>query len=284
MIQISVIIPAYRARNFISSALDSVLRQTLREWELIIVDDASPESIEDIVETFAGSAPQRPVRLIKHETNLGLGGARNSGITAANGVHIAFLDHDDIWLPNHLELVLNKLSTSGADVAFSTVEMFDSESGKVLGPWAPTQAEVDDFRGALFRRCFIAPSAVVMRKEAIVQAGLFDTSPPMHYVEDFDLWLRMLEMGFEFTHLPKTTCRYRKHSMSATQQLGLMEMGLAEVRYRHMREPGLPEAETRRVVVGAYGYATKMLWKSKRRKSAFHALLKGGAVQLRIRK
>lgn len=279
--QVSIIIPAYRAKHFICSAIDSVLQQTLNDWELIVVDDASPDSADDLIGGFSRRVSAGTVRLVKNKTNLGPGATRNVGILIAEGPYIAFLDHDDVWLPNHLESVLGELNRSRADVAFSTVQMFDSGSGSLLGLWGPTPAEQVDFGGSLFKRCFIAPSAVILSKKAIMQAGLFEH---LRYGEDFDLWLRMLEMGLKFAHFPEITCRYRKHPSSASQQAGRMALGLATVRYKHMRAINLPQSDKRRVVASAYFDAARVLWRNRERTKAASALTNALAIYSAIKK
>ena len=248
------------------------------------MDDASPDPPDDLIQAFSAQTRPESVRLIKHSKNRGLSAARNSGISVAKGSYIAFLDHDDIWLPDHLDLLVETLTANKADVAFSGVEMFDSETGKVIGAWAPTEAEMANFPGSLFNRCFFTPSATIVSRESIVRAGLFDESFHRDYwPEDFDLWLRMIGMGFKFSYAPEISCRYRKHSMSVTQQPALMDMGLAEVRYKHMRTVKLPERKKRRIVFEAYISAAKNLWRCRKRRTAIRALTNAVGVFLHVK-
>jgi glycosyltransferase involved in cell wall biosynthesis len=111
---ISVIVPAYNTSRTIAETLDSVLAQTFEDYEVVVVDDGSPD---DVAELVARSYPQ--VRLVRQE-NRGLAGARNTGIKEAKGEYVAFLDSDDVWLPRKLELQVEQIKTHPeADVFYA---------------------------------------------------------------------------------------------------------------------------------------------------------------------
>ena len=104
--KISVIIPTFNRKVFICEAIKSVLNQTYKDWELLIIDDGSTDNTKSIIDKYSQSNPH-----IKYfyQENGGQGSARNLGVKVAAGNWVAFLDHDDIWLPKKLELYISKL-------------------------------------------------------------------------------------------------------------------------------------------------------------------------------
>lgn len=126
---VSVVMPAYNSATFISEAIGSVLAQTWANWELLVIDDASTDSTVKIVEEYSVKHPN--IRLLKNSTNQGTGAARNSGIKAATGRFIAFLDADDLWLPGKLEKQLKFMQEKNLAMTFSSYYLMDEE-GKPL--------------------------------------------------------------------------------------------------------------------------------------------------------
>jgi len=131
---VSIIIPAYKAEKYIAETIQSVLDQTYPNWELIIIDDGSPDNQKSIIEPFL-----KDPRIQYHfQENQGVSVARNHGISIAKGVYIAFLDADDIFIKDNLEIKIAELEKSKSDYVFSNMIMFDSitnqeiqaESGK----------------------------------------------------------------------------------------------------------------------------------------------------------
>lgn len=210
---VTVAIPAFRARNYIVEALESVRQQGYPSWEIIVVDDCSPEPVDDLVNTFAATVPNHSVRLIRHSKNSGPSATRNTAILAANGEYVAFLDHDDVWREDHLEDAMAAIELEPADLAYCDFELFQERPGDLpneatYGPerWGP-------FPESLYNHNFIPPSSVVMRKSALEQLGLF---AELRACEDLDLWLRAAGYGCKFVRVPKRNLLYRKHPASAT--------------------------------------------------------------------
>lgn len=232
---VSVIIPAFKARNFIDQALESVFAQTHLPAEIIIVDDDSPEPIADLLSPFMANQHGVSVRLLQHEKNAGLGAARNTGITAATCQWVAFLDHDDLWAPDHLSNIINQLMADDGDLGFCSVIQFESDPRISLGLWGPLGDRIDsDLAFRLFERSFITPSATVIRRSILLDLGGFSTKAEVHMCEDLDLWLRLLQNGAVFSYSSKPTAFYRKHPMAATSRPGYMAYQAAHVRQMHM--------------------------------------------------
>ncbi|RRS10100.1 glycosyltransferase family 2 protein, partial [Pseudoalteromonas sp. J010] len=170
--KISVVIPLYNKAQFIARALKSTLSQTALPFEVIVVDDGSTDGSCHIVEGFGNQ-----VKLIRHPENLGVSQARNSGIQAAAGDFIAFLDADDYWLPNFLETIeaLHE-KYSDASVFFTGYQFFDGDELKpAKNTHLPsTDGQVDDY----FLACCnadlpITSSSVCIRTESLKQVGMF---------------------------------------------------------------------------------------------------------------
>ena len=145
---VSVIIPTYNRAHLIGRAIRSVLDQTYQDWELIVVDDASTDDIPGIVKGFTDGR----VKYIRHDENKGAAAARNTGIQAARGAYIAFLDSDDEWLPEKLERQVQAFESSDAQVGvIYTGTIAVSQSGEALSDYKAPR-----FRGYIFRDLLIS--------------------------------------------------------------------------------------------------------------------------------
>src|SRR5687768_15411869 len=110
--RVSICIPAFKADRYLEATLESVRAQTFKEWELILVEDGSRDRTEAIVQDFARRVSQ-PVRFFRHDTNKGLSATRNTGFSHSSAELLALLDADDLWRPDHLQLSLATLESSG---------------------------------------------------------------------------------------------------------------------------------------------------------------------------
>lgn len=215
----SVIIPAYRMGRFIGEALSSVGAQSCADWEVIVVEDCGPEDgTEAIVRVFAKANPDHRVEFIRHERNTGVSGARNTAISAARGRYLAFLDPDDLWMPSYLERMASAFrEASGTCVVSSPMEAFYETSNGILtdplrfAPW-----QVNQFPMSLAVANFMLPSATVVCREDVLHLGGFDTNPNIQHIEDYDLWIRLVEKGRTFAFIKENLTRYRKHPEAAT--------------------------------------------------------------------
>lgn len=124
---VSIITPSYNSSRFISQTIESVLNQTYQNWELLIIDDCSPDKANDIIEMYCKK--DNRIKLIKLGQNVGPANARNDGIKQARGKYIAFLDSDDIWLPTKLEKQISFMQENDLAVTCSSYHTID-EDGK----------------------------------------------------------------------------------------------------------------------------------------------------------
>jgi glycosyltransferase involved in cell wall biosynthesis len=221
---ISVVLPCHNAGPWIEEALESVRAQTRRPLEVIVVDDASGDDSIERARRF----PE--VRVLVAPRNAGAGAARNTGLAAASGELIAWLDADDIWEPNHLETVAALLEHHpAAALAFSLNRAFgvrDNVWGKALPAGRPVDAFWESWRQTIAQM-----STIVMRREAAAGIGGFE--PTIRWVEDFEFLLRLARRHpFVCTH--EITVRYRKHAASTSRHLVLCRMQEYEVRSRFL--------------------------------------------------
>lgn len=188
---ISVIIPAYNAAGSIARALDSVLSQGFEDLEIIVVNDGSPDTaeLEAILEPYPGNYVT--------QENQGAGAARNTGVRNARGEYLAFLDADDYWLPNYLNLQMEVLRQSGTDAVYCDALFVGSPAleGKTYFELAPSRCEVSP-ESLLAVDVGIITSGVIATRRSVLETGLFDEH--IRRGQDFDLWLRMAQKGFKF--------------------------------------------------------------------------------------
>lgn len=208
---VSVIVPAYNVAGFIGDALNSVLAQTFTDYEIIVINDGSPDT--DVLEKVLAPYLSRIVYL--KQENGGVSAARNTGIKAARGSLIAFLDGDDTWLPHYLEVQVPRIQADPTiDVLYPNVIMFgdSSEAGEEFMTICPSNGEVT-FERLLLQECNVSNCSIA-RRETILRAGLFDES--LRSVEDFDLWLRVIKQGGRIAYHREVLARYRRRSGSLT--------------------------------------------------------------------
>jgi GT2 family glycosyltransferase len=199
---VSVIIPTYNRAYLVSQAIESVLAQTYTSYEIIVINDGSPDNTKEVLDKYADKITAL------HQENQGVAAARNAGLKVAVGRYIAFLDDDDLWLPNKLEKQIAYLeSNPNIGLVYSDMFCFD-ENGVLPHTWSqanPTPPVQECW--ILFVRNFIPMPSVVVRRECLNQIGLFDNT--VIPCEDYDMWLRLIEK-FPVHFLNEPLVRYRR--------------------------------------------------------------------------
>lgn len=204
---ISVIMPAYNMDAFIETAIHSVMVQTVRDWELLVVDDCSTDETVPVVKRLAEEDDR--IRLIQNEHNIGVARSRDKAVAMASGSYIAFLDSDDLWLPEKLERQLEKMQDEQVGIVYTSYEIVDTYGEKVKGDYI-VPAETD-YEYMLRQNC-IGCSTVLIRS-ALMRKYCFHVG---FYHEDYVLWLRILRDGAKAVGCtePLTKWRYMENSRS----------------------------------------------------------------------
>jgi glycosyltransferase involved in cell wall biosynthesis len=218
MKQVSVVIAVFRCEKYISTTVQSVLAQTYKNLEILIVDDESPDRCIEICQQFSDSR----IKIIRQH-NRGLAGARNTGIRHAHGEYIAFLDGDDLWLPSKLEKHIQHLETSPCvGVSFSRSAFID-ETGNRLGTYLMPQLENISPDRLLCDNPVGNGSAAVLRRETLDAIAFTDNlhgTPEIFYfderfrqAEDVECWLRIaIQTHWQFVGIPEALTLYRVNS------------------------------------------------------------------------
>jgi GT2 family glycosyltransferase len=204
--KVSVIIPAYNSAPFISETLHSVQAQKFREFETIVVNDGSPDT--HALERELSVHIENIVYI--RQRNAGAGAARNTGIEHARAPIVAFLDADDLWLPDFLTSQYVFLGRNNYDMVYCDAQLLGMRSAyrKTFMETAPSEGEAD-FNAILDLRCNVITSGTVARKQAVVEAGMFENERVL--AEDFHLWLRMAKRGYRIGYQTTPLLKYRIH-------------------------------------------------------------------------
>lgn len=195
---VSVIIPTYNREQTLGRAIQSVLNQTFQDFEIIVVDDGSTDGTRAIVEGFCDAR----IRYLRHEQNRGAATARNTGIRAARGAYLAFLDSDDEWLPEKLSEQIALLKDPSADWGLSC-------SGFFLVVHGSEQEYIHPRASSWFKRlhwtCDLSPgTTLVVRRECLAEVGPLDEAFPRF--EEWD-WLLRLSKRYKLAVVKKPLAR-----------------------------------------------------------------------------
>jgi teichuronic acid biosynthesis glycosyltransferase TuaG len=247
---VSIIMPAYNASRHIAESVQSVLAQTYPHWELLVVDDGSTDDTAEVVHRFVASDAR--VRYFSRP-NGGQAAARNTGLREARGDLVAFLDADDLWLPEKLESQLAVLDSTGAHLVYCDGYVFYDDGSPDRADFfavVPGAADAATMLRLLYAYNRIPTLSVVVRREALDRVGMFDESRRIQNCEDYDLWLRMARAGCSFYGMPEKLMRYRRHAQSTTYRESRMLRPMVEVARKHA--DCLDRRETRRKIRERY--------------------------------
>jgi glycosyltransferase involved in cell wall biosynthesis len=214
MLKVSVVIPAYNAMTYLPEAVESVLRQTFTNFEVLIIDDGSSDHISE----WASQLVDPRVKLISQE-NQGLSGARNTGIANAQGEYIAFLDADDLWEPTKLEKQVLCLEDNPAVGLVHTWMVLVDERGKSTGRVMSSTVEGDAWTQIVEWNKIACPS-VMVRRCCFKTVGVFDRN--LRSVEDWDMWIRIASR-YPFAVIKEPLAYYRQLPGSMSKNWEVME-------------------------------------------------------------
>jgi len=229
--RVSVIIPTYNRAAWVMEAVASVLAQTYRGFELVVVDDGSTDFTPRALASF-GSA----IQVLRREERRGVSAARNLGARTATGDWLAFLDSDDLWMPDKLARQVEYLLANPDLVICQTGETWIRNGVRVNPPEACQKVAGDIFLPSL-ARCLVSPSAVMLHRRLFEETGGFDESLPA--AEDYDLWLR-ISWRYPVGLVPDSLVIKRGgHADQLSRQWGLDRFRIRALR-KLLEEPGLP--------------------------------------------
>lgn len=224
--RVSIIIPCYGMAAFVAKALESVGQQTFREWEIIGVEDGLDDGTRFHFEAFAEAHPENRVEYIVFSKNRGVSEARNEALRTSRGEYAAMLDPDDYWPVE--ESLQTRMKLCGPNILVGASASFVDVDGNPTG-------KVNDFfewsrkrtlEESLFYSNFLVTSSVIVPTAAALEIGGFRE---LKWVEDWDLWLRLVESGLEidFIEDPRWVA-YRQHSGGNTTKLARWADGLRQ--------------------------------------------------------
>lgn len=203
---VSIITPSYNSSRFIEDCIKSVISQTYLQWEMLIIDDKSQDDSQDKIIGFAKKDSR--IKYFFLEENVGAAEARNIAIRKAEGRYIAFLDSDDLWIPEKLEKQIAFMQDKDIAFSFSTYDMI-SEDGSVLN----TVQSVDKMSyDSYLKNTIIGCLTVIIDKE---KTGSFEM-PDLRSSHDMALWLLIMKRGFYAYGLDDNLAKYRVSSFSNT--------------------------------------------------------------------
>jgi glycosyltransferase involved in cell wall biosynthesis len=260
---VSVVIPAYNAAWCVGKAVDSVLAQDFRDFEVIVVNDGSTDDTAAVLAGYGDA-----IRVV-HQANGGMSSARNAGIRAARGELIAFLDSDDWWLSGKLRRQV-ELMQMNPDVGFSsTAARIEDSQRQLIDIWECGEWDRSFLVHLFGNNAGIAggSSALMVRRGPLDVLGGYDES--LDGVEDADLWIRLAAI-LDYACIAEPLVVIRKHSASVSHNLDVMQQSVARVmrKNRHLLPPNLQGGYWRGTLAGIYGDYAKRRYRAGRRGAA----------------
>jgi glycosyltransferase involved in cell wall biosynthesis len=206
---VSIITPSYKSEKFISQTIESVLAQTYQNWEMVIVDDVSPDNSNEVIKQYVKN--DNRIKLIKLEKNSGPAVARNRAIEEAQGRYIAFLDADDLWKPNKLEKQLAFMDANELALSYSSYELIDEEGGSLGLFTTKEKVTYED----LLKTCSIGCLTAIYDTKPIGKVYM----PNIIKRQDYGLWLKILKKTNHAKGIlePLATYRILKNSVSSNK-------------------------------------------------------------------
>ncbi|ASU36803.1 glycosyltransferase family 2 protein [Mucilaginibacter xinganensis] len=261
---ISVIMPAFNAGKYIEETIGSVVAQTYKNWELIVVDDGSTDNTAEIVKLYTNEDSR--IQYIFQE-NGRQGKARNTGIKNSKGPYIAFLDADDIWMPDKLTIQIKELSSANnIDLLFSQGYFINNDEVKDYNVLVKDWWDINDLE------CFLNYNqipilSVLMKRAPLIAEHCFIEELSVQNMEDYHLWLKLLISNCKFRSIPDRLFYYRIHPEQSTVKNADMDMQIfytyQDIYYRY------PELVVQKAIVnklkwylfkdGFYAISLKMI-------------------------
>jgi len=232
--KISVIMSVYNAEAYLRDAIESILNQTFRDFEFIIIDNCSIDGSGKIIEDY--SKKDKRIAVIKNEKNLGIPETRTKGTKYAKGKYIAVADADDISVSTRFQKQYDYLEKhNDCGVVGGFIELFDSDTAKVIGVRKYYEDDAN-LRKRLFLYSPVAQPVCMIRRDVFDNVGYYN--PKYAVAEDLDLWFRM-GTKYKFANIQEVLLRYRVHNKSSTiSRIKTMEAMTLEIRKKYSHGHG----------------------------------------------
>jgi glycosyltransferase involved in cell wall biosynthesis len=227
--EIVVVVPLYNYAHTIAEALASIVQQDFRPLSVIVVDDCSRDDGAQDAARFLERHKARFIeaRVIRHNRNQGPSMARNSGIAWTREPYLFMLDPDNRLRPPALSRLMEALQSSGVAFAYSQLRLFGEEDGiGIADVWQPAQLALDNYIDAM----------ALIRRERLLETGGYAVLAEDVSWEDYDLWCRLAELGYDGVFVPEMLCEYRVHGSSRNRAVPPnYDAMMAEMALRHPR-------------------------------------------------
>ncbi|WP_233829205.1 glycosyltransferase family 2 protein [Paraburkholderia sp. ZP32-5] len=213
MAAVTVLIPARNAEQTLAETLQSLVNQTFKDFEVVLVDDASTDRTAEIAQSFQS---RLEIRILSPGTHLGAAGAANFGLRVIESAYIARIDADDIAMPTRLEKQVSFLEANPhVDVLGTGMELFSEQSGGEVRLSIKPEDDAS-IKTALIQICSLSNGSAMFRKSFFYDVGVYDAR--LVVAEDYDLWCRGALLGKRYANLAEPLTRYRQHPISISIQ------------------------------------------------------------------
>lgn len=230
--KVSVITPAYNAEEYIAEAIESILNQTFRDFEFIIIDNCSTDKTWEIIQRYINKDDR--IIALKNERNLGIAGNRNKGLSLARGKYIVWQDADDISMPTRIEKEYEFMEENPeVGIVGGYLQFFNEKENLSIRKYA-----LDDqsLRKVIFRYSPVAQPAAMVRKKCLDEFGEYSLKYPV--TEDLDMCFR-IGSKYKFANLQEVVIKYRENVSSVTfAKLKKMELDTLEIRKKYAKGYG----------------------------------------------
>jgi glycosyltransferase involved in cell wall biosynthesis len=227
---VSIVIPTYNQAAFLKQALESVIKQTLTDWEAIVINNYSVDETEEVVDSFRDNR----IRLLNFRNQGIIAASRNLGIHESKAEFVAFLDSDDIWFPDKLMLSVDKVK-SGFDVVCHAEEWHYADRVRRVA-YGPERAAT--YNSLLYEGNCLSTSAVLARKDSLQKVSCFSEETEFVTAEDYDLWLKLASSGARIGFIDEVLGIYRLHDNNESRNAIRNMNAISKVVERHFELMG----------------------------------------------
>ena len=212
----SIIIPTFNSANFLARAVNSVIKQSYKKYEVIIIDNNSTDSTNSYLKTLK----QKNIKIIKTNNNGIIAKSRNLGIKKAKGDWIAFLDSDDTWKKNKLKIFYNHIKKNKTDFLSSNCNLIFNNGEKKIFNNKNYKINNNILNELIIKRNFIGASSAVVNRNFLIKNNLrFNEGIKFTTVEDLDLWINIVKVGAKFFYINKQLTNHYKHNSNMSNDI-----------------------------------------------------------------